>query len=70
MKTPPFLRLLYHKNAILSILLNKISGSSTKGLGKGVMVKKECFLPLKTRKALEIQRLQRNSLYNHADRRG
>jgi hypothetical protein len=54
MKTPPFLRLLYHKNAILSILLNKVSGSSPKGRGKGVMMKKECFLPLKHQKPLKI----------------
>ena len=33
------------------------------------MVKEERFLPLKTQKVLEIQGLQRNSLYNHADRR-
>ena len=31
------------------------------------MVKGVCFLPLKTRKALENQGLQRNSLYNHAE---
>jgi hypothetical protein len=55
MKTPPFLRLLYHKNAILSILLNKVSGSSPKGRGKGVMVKKECFLPLKHQKPLKFK---------------
>ena len=33
------------------------------------MVKEVCFLPLKTRKAPEIQGLQRKSLYNRADRR-
>ena len=34
------------------------------------MLKNVCFTPLKTRKVLENQGLQRNSLYNHADRRG
>ena len=31
------------------------------------MVKESRFLPLKTRKALDFQGLQRNSLYNHAE---
>ena len=33
------------------------AGSSPKGSRKGAMVKGGCFLPLKTRKALEIQGL-------------
>ncbi len=35
----------------------KVAGSSPKGRGKGAMVKWGCILPLKTRKALEIQGL-------------
>ena len=33
----------------------KVAGSSPKARGKGAMVKGECFLPLKTRKAPEIK---------------
>ena len=58
---------LYHKNNINSIYPHKVAGSSPTGRGKGAMVKGCCFLPLKTRKALENQGHQRNSLYNHAE---
>ena len=47
----------------------EVAGSGPKGSKKGAMVKNVCFHPKKTQKALEIQVLQRNSLYNHADRR-
>ena len=51
----PFLALLYHENPVLSRSFHKVAGSSPKGRGKGAMVKGGCFLPLKTRKAFEIQ---------------
>ena len=38
-------------------MCDKVAGSSPKGSRKGAMVKGGCFLPLKTRKALENQGL-------------
>ena len=38
-------------------MCENVAGSSPKGRGKGAMVKEECFLPLKNRKALENQGL-------------
>ena len=38
-------------------MCDKVSGTSPKGSRKGAMVKGWCFLPLKTRKVLENQRL-------------
>ena len=38
-------------------MCDKVAGSSPKGSRKGAMVKGGCFLPLKTRKALEKQGL-------------
>ena len=35
----------------------KVAGSSPKGQGKGATVKGECFIPVKTQKALENQGL-------------
>ena len=61
----------HHYNTLLSICQYFLkTDSSPKGRGKGAMVKGECFLPLKTQKSPRNQGLQRNSLYNHADRRG
>ena len=51
-------------------MCDKVASSSPKGRGKGAMEKGGDFLPPKTQKALENQGYQRNSLYNHADRRG
>ena len=59
--------LFYHKAFTLSRGFHLVAGSIPKGRGKGAMVKGWCFLPLKTRKALDLQGLQRNSLYNHAE---
>ena len=47
-------------------MCDKVAGSSPKGSRKGAMVKGGCFLPLKTRKALENQGLQRSSLNDKA----
>ena len=38
-------------------MCDKVAGSSPKGSRKGAMVKGWCFLPLKTRKALDLQGL-------------
>ena len=38
-------------------MCEEVAGSSPKGRGKGAMVKEGCFLPSKTRKALENQGL-------------
>ena len=38
-------------------MCDKVAGSSPKGSRKGAMVKGGCFLPLKTRKALDLQGL-------------
>ena len=43
--------------SIFECAFYKVAGSSPKGRGKGAMVKGGCFLPLKTRKALENQGL-------------
>ena len=43
--------------ADISQMCDKVAGSSPKGSRKGAMVKGGCFLPLKTRKALENQGL-------------
>jgi hypothetical protein len=48
---------LYHNIAMLSMSFHKVEGSSPKGSRKGAMVKGWCFLPLKTRKALDLQGL-------------
>ena len=54
--SPPFFVLLYHKNSINSIYSHKVTGSSIRS-GKSSMVKLDSFLPLKTRKVLDLQGL-------------
>ena len=52
-----FLDAAIRDKAEISQMCDKVAGSSPKGSRKGAMVKGWCFLPLKTRKALDLQGL-------------